>query len=123
MEYLENEITTIVFTPETITITYDNNEVEIVEKTKEGYKKLYDAWLKEQPMFISDIFKTQMRDLSFACRNNQESLIQMNKFLSEENKEQALAFIVYMRKRDLTFERSKWIKVNADLNSSNITDI
>jgi len=121
MEYLENEIKTIVFTPETITITYDNNEVEIVKKTKEGYMKLYDAWLKEQPMFISDIFKSQMRDLTFIKRD--ESFNDMNKFLSEENKEQALKFIVYMRKRDLTYERSKWIKVNADLNSSNITDI
>lgn len=112
MEYLENEITDIVFTPETITITYDNNEIEIVEKTKDGYKKLYDAWLKEQPMFISDIFKTQMRDLSFAYRNNETSFNQMNEFLSEKNREQAFAFIVYMRKRDLTFEKAKWKIVN-----------
>jgi len=112
MEYLENEITEIVFTHNTITITYDNNEIEIVEKTKEGYKKLYDAWLKEQPMFISDIFKTQIRDLSFAYRNNETSFNQMNNFLTEANREQALAFIVYMRKRDLTFEKAKWTITN-----------
>ncbi len=111
MEYLENEILEIEFTSDIIKIVYDNNEIEIVEKTKEGYKKLYDAWLKEQPMFISDIYKTQMRDLSFVSRSDQSSLNNLNNFLSEENKIEALKFITYMRKRDLTFERSKWTKV------------
>lgn len=111
MEYLENEITEISFTPETVTITYDNNQVEIVNKTKEGYKILYEAWLKEQPMFISDIFKSQMHDLAFAARGYPDKLNNMNRYLTEENKEEALKFIVYMRKRDLTFERAKWTKV------------
>jgi len=111
MEYLENEILEIEFTSDIIKIVYDNNEIEIVEKTKEGYKKLYDAWLKEQPMFISDIYKTQMRDLSFVSRSDQSSLNNLNNFLSEENKVEALKFVTYMRKRDLTFERSKWTKV------------
>ena len=112
MEYLENEVLSVEFNELTLKITYDNNKIEIVEKTKDGYKKLYDAWLKEQPMFISDIFKTQMRDLSFAYRNNETSFNQMNEFLSEKNREQAFAFIVYMRKRDLTFEKAKWKVVN-----------
>jgi len=111
MEYLENEISDIEFISDIIKIVYDNNEIEIVEKTKEGYKKLYDAWLKEQPMFISDIYKSQMRDLSFVSRSDQSSLNNLNNFLSEENKVEALKFITYMRKRDLTFERSKWTKV------------
>jgi len=109
MEYLENEIKTIEY-GEVIKIVYDNDEIELIERNKDGYKKLYDAWLKEQPMFISDIFKTQMRDLTFATRGNESSINQLNSFLSEENAEQATKFIVYMRKRDLTFERSKWIK-------------
>jgi hypothetical protein len=109
MEYLENEIKTIEY-GEVIKIVYDNDEIELIERNKDGYKKLYDAWLKEQPMFISDIFKTQMRDLTFASRGNEASINQLNSFLSEENAEQATKFIVYMRKRDLTFERSKWIK-------------
>jgi len=109
MEYLENEIKTIEY-GEVIKIVYDNDEIELIERNKDGYKKLYDAWLKEQPMFISDIFKTQMRDLTFTTRGNESSINQLNSFLSEENAEQATKFIVYMRKRDLTFERSKWIK-------------
>ena len=63
-------------------------------------------------MFISDIYKTQMRDLTFASRNNQVALTQINKFLSETNKDEALKFITYMRKRDLTFERQQWWNEN-----------
>jgi len=111
MEYLENEIIEISFTPEIVTITYDNNQTEIINKTKEGYKLLYDGWLKEQPMFISDIFKTQMHDLSFAARGYNDKINNMNNYLMEENKEEALRFIVYMRKRDLKFERAKWTKL------------
>ena len=112
MEYLENEIKDIVFTPENITITYDNDQVEVVEKTKEGYLKLYDAWLKDNPMFISDIYKSQMRDLTFAARtSNAECFNNLNNFLSEINKDEALKFVTYMRKRDLTYERAQWTKV------------
>ncbi len=110
MEYLEREIQIISFTNDTINITYDNNEIEIVNKNKEGYKNLYNAWLKENPMFISDIFKSQMRDLTLASNGNEKSLIEINNYLSESNKNKALEFITYMRKRDLTYERSKWIK-------------
>jgi hypothetical protein len=110
MEYLENEVVSVEFNEISFTLTYDNNETELIERTKEGYRKLYDAWLKEQPMFISDIFKTQMRDLIFASNGNQVSMNELNNFLSETNKEQAIKFIVYMRKRDLTFERAKWTK-------------
>lgn len=111
MEYLENEITDIVFTPESITITYDNDKIEIVEKTKEGYRKLYDAWLLEEPMFITDSYKTQMRDLAMSFRKDDSSFNNLNAYLSQENKEEALKFIIYMRKRDLAFERAKWNKV------------
>jgi len=111
MEYLENEIINVEFTSETITITYDNNEIEIIQKNMDGYKKLYDAWLKEQPMFISDIYKSQMRDLTFA-KTNSTFTETMNNYLSEGNREEAIKFITYMRKRDLRFEKSKWVKVN-----------
>ena len=112
MEQLDKEIKELVLTPTTIEITYENDVIEIVNKNGEGYKKLYDAWLLEQPMFISDIYKTQMRDLNFAARNNQECINNLNNFLSQENQEEALKFITYMRKRDLTFERQKWTVVN-----------
>jgi len=108
MEQEGEEIKTISFTDTNVEIIYANDIKEIIKKDNEGYKKIYDAWLVQQPMFISDIFKTQMRDLTFAARNTYPSILQMNKFLSEENREEALKFIEYMRKRDLTFERQKW---------------
>ena len=108
MEQPDEEIKTISFTETTVEIIYANDISEIITKDSAGYKKLYDAWLVQQPMFISDIYKTQMRDLTFAARNTIPSVLQMNKFLSEANKDEALKFIDYMRKRDLTFERKKW---------------
>ena len=110
MEYLENEVVSVTFDDTSFTLLYNNGETEVVQKNKEGYRGLYDAWLKEQPMFISDIFKTQIRDLTFASNGNVVSTNELNSFLSEANKEQAIKFIVYMRKRDLTFERAKWTK-------------
>ena len=112
MEEIDKEIKTLLLTLTTIEITYENDIEEIVNKNAEGYKKLYDAWLLEQPMFISDIYKTQMRDLNFAARNNQTSLNNLNIFLSEDNYTEALKFITYMRKRDLTYEKQKWTVVN-----------
>ena len=112
MEYLDKEIKSLILTETTIELTYDNDIIEIINKNGEGYKKLYNAWLLEQPMFISDIYKMQMRDLNFAARNNETSINNLNMFLSDSNYEEALKFITYMRKRDLTFERKKWNLLN-----------
>ena len=83
MEQPDEEIKTISFTETTVEIIYANDISEIITKDSAGYKKLYDAWLVQQPMFISDIYKMQMRDLTFAARNTIPSVLQMNKFLSE----------------------------------------
>jgi hypothetical protein len=120
MEYLDKEIKTLILTETTIEITYDNDIIEIINKNGEGYKILYNAWLLEQPMFISDIYKMQMRDLNFAARNNETSINNLNIFLSESNYDEALKFITYMRKRDLTFERKKWNLLNNINNNINI---
>ena len=112
MEYLDKEIKTLILTDTTIEITYDNDIIEIINKNGDGYKNLYNAWLLEQPMFISDIYKMQMRDLNFAARNNEESINNLNIFLSNDNYDEALKFITYMRKRDLTFERKRWNLLN-----------
>jgi hypothetical protein len=109
MEQPDEEIKTVSFSDMAVEIIYANNITETIIKNSEGYNKLYIAWLAEQPMFISDIYKTQMRDLIFASRNTTPSLLQMNNFLSETNRKEAVKFIEYMRKRDLTFEKKKWI--------------
>jgi len=118
MDYPEEDVVDVIFSDSEIKIIYEKGGNEIITKDKDGYKKLFDAWLLEQPMFISDIYKTQMRDLSFGSRNNQASVNNLNNFLVESNKTEVIKFINYMRKRDLTFEKQKWIKIK-ELSNSN----
>jgi len=117
MEQPDIEVKDIQITDNDFKIIYENDAIEIIEKSQSGYKKLFDAWLLEQPMFISDIYKTQMRDLNFASRGNETSINQLNSFFKEENKNEVIKFISYMRKRDLTFEKQKWIKIGLNNNS------
>jgi hypothetical protein len=118
MEYPEEDVVDVIFSDTELNIIYQNGGNEIITKDKEGYKKLFDGWLLEQPMFISDIYKTQMRDLSFGSRNNPASVNNLNNFFVETNKVEVLKFINYMRKRDLTFEKQKWIKIK-ELSNNN----
>ena len=110
MEEKGKEIKEIIFTPETIEITYETDVKEIITKNNIGYTNLYNAWIKENPVFISDIYKMEMRDLYYSSRNNELSISVLNNFFREENKENAKKFINYMRKRDLTEEKKKWTK-------------
>jgi len=110
MEEKNKEIKEIIFNPENVEITYETDVKEIITKDYEGYKKLYDGWLLEEPIFISDIYKNEMRDLFFAAKNRNLSIMQLNNFLTEDNREEATKFIKYMRKRNYTEERKKWIK-------------
>lgn len=120
MEYPEEDVVDVSLTDTDINIVYQNGGNGILTKDKEGYKKMYDEWLLEQPMFISDIYKTQMRDLSFGSRNNQASVDNLNNFFSESNKTEVIKFLNYMRKRDITFEKNKWIKIKALENQQQI---
>jgi hypothetical protein len=110
MEEKGKEIKEIIFKTDIIEITYETDIIEIINKDCNGYKKLYELWLIEQPVFISDIYKIQMRDLYLASRNKELSINELNNFLSEENRNEAIKFINYMRKRDLSEERKKWTK-------------
>jgi len=122
MDYPEEDVVDVNLTDTEINIIYQSGGTEIITKNKDGYKKMYDGWLVEQPMFISDIYKTQMRDLSFGSRNNQASVDNLNNFFREDNKTEVIKFLNYMRKRDLTFEKNKWIKIKelSDANNSNV---
>ncbi len=120
MEYPDEDVVDVILSDVNINITYQNGGTEVITKDKEGYKKLFDSWLLEQPMFISDIYKTQMRDLSFGSRNNPASVNNLNNFFIENNKTEVIKFINYMRKRDLTFEKQKWIKIKELENSNGV---
>jgi hypothetical protein len=110
MDFKSNLITSVILTDTTIEVCYDddNNTHQILQKNQQTYKQMYDEWLLEQPMFISDIFKNEMRNLSYSCGNNEKSIQELNSFFSNGNQEKVLKFLNYMRSRDLTFEKKKW---------------
>jgi len=92
-----------------IVVIFANGIVETLAKDVTTYKHMYEEWLKEEPPFISDIYKVQMRDIILAAINNDQDCINdLDKFFTTENIEQVKDFIIYMRKRDLTPAKAQW---------------
>lgn len=110
MEQVGIEISNVVIDESnTIVISYVNNETERLPKTVETYKRLYADWLENDPPFISDIFKVQMRDIILASINNDEVCInELENFFTNSNIEEVKRFLVYMRERDTAPARSIW---------------
>ena len=111
MENINNALVDITFTENSFTITYDNELTETLVIGKETYEKMYIEWLKEQPPFISDVYKQNMNNIILtAIHKKKECIAELNGFFREENKEEVLNFIKYMRGRDLTQEKLRWNK-------------
>ena len=109
MEQPNQNITNITINDNNMHIEYDNNTTEDLSIGKDTYVRMHDVWLKEQPPFISDLFKIQMRNIILATINNNEKCIyDLNTFFSQGNIEEVKRFLTYMRKRDLTSEKQKW---------------
>ena len=112
MENKNQEIMSVNLENNLITIAYENGETEILPNTKETYVSMHKNWLVEQPPFISDIYKVQMRNIVLTAINNNEKCIQdLSAFFSPNNQEEVKNFLTYMRKRDLTVEKQKWVPV------------
>lgn len=91
-----------------IRITYTSDGVEEMVKGPEGYSIMYKEWLVQQPPFISDIFKVQMRDITLITINNDEKCLNsLNSFFVNENKAEVMKFLKYMRERDAKVEAAK----------------
>lgn len=102
--------------PNKLAITYDNGLTETLVIGKETYDRMYIEWLKEQPPFISDIYKHNMNNIILSSiHNNNKCIIELNGFFRETNKDEVIKFINYMRSRDLTQEKLKWNKPLSDL--------
>ena len=94
--------------PNKFAITYDNGLTETLVIGKETYEKMYIEWLKEQPPFISDVYKQNMNNIILtAIHKKKECIAELNGFFREENKQEVLNF---MRGRDLTQEKLRWNK-------------
>lgn len=102
MEYLNNIIIDVDITDTNIIVSYDNNELEKINKSFEGYGKMYVSWLLNNPVFISDIYKKQMRDITLChLTNNITCFKDLNTFFNNNNKINVINFFNYMRKRNL----------------------
>ena len=116
MEYLEPLalVTDVVINDETseIKLFFANNQTETINKGHDGYMLFYNEWLKNEPIFISDKFKAQLRDITlYGLNKNNDSFNNLNKFFVNENKTNMINFFNYMRNRDLTYDKSIWKKV------------
>jgi hypothetical protein len=102
--------------PNKFTITYDNGLTETLVVGKETYDRMYIGWLKEQPPFISDVYKQNMNNIILtAIHKKKECIADLNGFFRESNKVEVLNFLNYMRGRDLTQEKLRWNKPFGDL--------
>lgn len=111
MENIENSIVSINIVDEQINILYDNDMTETLMINKDTYKKMRDNWLIDQPPFISDKYKKQMNNIILSVIQNKQSCIaELKSFFTQDNIVEVTNFFVYMRNRDLTEEKSKWIK-------------
>ena len=111
MENIENSIVSINIVDEEINILYDNDMTETLMINKDTYKKMRDNWLIDQPPFISDKYKKQMNNIILSViQNKQMCTDELKSFFTQDNIEEVKNFLVYMRNRDLTEEKSKWVK-------------
>lgn len=93
-----------------IMIKYTNDATEVLPNNEETFKLFYDAWLKDNPPFISDIHKVAMRNIILASiNNNSKSIEDLKAYFSSPNEEQAKKFLDYMRKRVVSLPEKKAI--------------
>lgn len=104
------EIDSVEFTENDIIIKYQNNTIETLPRTIETYKAFHNKWLVENPPFISDIYKAQMRNIILSCINNNKNCIEeLNQFFQSPNEETVKKFFTYMRNRHITLPPKKAI--------------
>lgn len=109
MEHPDQTLVTVNIENQVINIVYSNGETEYIPVNRESYMKMHEKWLVDQPPFISDLYKIQMRNIILATINNNERCIEdLDIFFRDHNNDEVKKFLVYMRNRDLTQEKEKW---------------
>jgi len=90
-------------------VHFDNGNIEIIPVNVKSYVKMREEWLIQQPPFISDKYKLIMNNIIIASIfKNQNAINELSLFFREGNEENIKNFFIYMRNRDLTFEKSRW---------------
>lgn len=109
MEHEGQSINTVTLDNGIISILYENGEIETLTNSKETFVNMHNKWLVDQPPFISDLYKVQMRNIILATINdNPKCIYDLCVFFSNGHEEEAKKFLTYMRNRDLTQEKQKW---------------
>jgi len=116
---LELEISNINSLDNVLFIDYQNktdNSIlqERVELNEEYYLNIYDSFIKDVPVFISDKHKQIMKHINFVKINKDKemSIKSLENFFS--NSENATKFLKYIRTRKeiILLEKSKWTVKN-----------
>jgi hypothetical protein len=113
MDNINSELVDIVFINNTMIITYDKcAQTETLVVGKETYDKMYKEWLVGYPPTMDDKDLLLMNNIiSSYIDNNQNSVESLNKYFVDNNKDNVIKFIKYMRCRYLTHltqDRLKW---------------
>jgi hypothetical protein len=104
-------IQSVLFESGNIIVNYENGTTEILPNDKTTYELFNKKWLVNNPPFISDIYKTHMRNIILACINtNPRCIADLEKFFSSPNEEAVNKFFTYMRNRDtiLPTKKAQW---------------
>jgi|SaaInl85LU_5_DNA_1037374.scaffolds.fasta_scaffold17797_3 hypothetical protein len=105
MEHVGIDIQSVEISNDVINITYVNNQTE---NFKISYKTMYESWIKNTPMFLTDKYKTTLRNISFAAiQSNQSCINQLDKFFQKGNEKNIQDFLVYMRNRSTKIQNDK----------------
>ena len=111
MDNIGVEITSIQLPSGSIVVKYANGKTETLPNTCETFHRMHNTWLVPLPPFISDKFKTEMRDITLCTINNNEKCeCCIKTFFSSPNEEKVMRFFKYMRNRPdiIPVDKSKW---------------
>lgn len=108
MENQGIEIQNVEIADDNIVIKYMNDAIETLPNNSQTYKQFYDLWLRNNPPFISDIFKTEMRNITLVSINdNGKCVTDLQQFFNVGNEDRMKKFFTYMRNREGTLPAQK----------------
>lgn len=110
---MENEgviISRVSIVDETVTVHYENGAEEKMMCCCDTYKKMYKTWIEHLPPFISDKYKSHMRNITLAAINdNHKCIHELQCLFDVGHEEEIKKFFTYMRNRHLTLPAKKAI--------------
>lgn len=111
MEHQNIQIRSVIFEDGNLVFTYENDAIETLPINTDTYKRFYETWLKNNPPFISDKYKSHLNNIILATINNNERCINdLNTFFQSPNEDAVKTFFTYIRGREdyIAGERAKW---------------